>query len=138
MGACKDFTIHQFKSDMKLYFCDFHQGFDSSNNIFINSLRHIYSEEIRLVDSSEHADIIFTSIFGAEHIKVINRYKYKAILWLGENIRARKYSPKYSISTDFSTDSNHFRLPLWYLEIDWHTTGLGVCSVSEMISKLYR
>ena len=122
---------------MKVLFSDFYSGFAKDNNILINSLRCIYQETIHVTEDIEETDIIFVSMFGTEHRKLLAEKRDKTILWLGENQRPRSFNSKYSISTDIYTDNNNFRLPLWYLEIDWHKTGIGVASYEEFVEKLW-
>lgn len=122
---------------MKVLFSDFYTGFAKDNNIIVNSLRSIYEERVDVTLNISEADIIFASMFGSEHKKIFAEHKDKTILWLGENQRPRSFNSKYSITTDIFTDNNNFRLPLWYLEIDWHNTGLGVAKYKEFVEKLW-
>jgi len=123
---------------MRVAFVDFHAGFNPSNNIFLNSLREVFGIPIEVTSLYTRADIIFCSVFGTAHPKVLGSYRSKTILWLGENLRPRSFNCAYSISTDIYRDNHNFRLPLWYLEIDWHNTGLGVVSLADAITLLYR
>ena len=112
-------------------FFDFSQGFDPENNLFYHILDSIYGD-VRVVDSCDSADLIFVTIYGNNHPDVLATYGSKCILWLGENQRPNNRGARYSISTDFYDYGGlNFRLPLWYCEIDWHGTGLGVVSPDE-------
>ena len=122
---------------IQVHFCDFPTGFDPNNNLLINSLRYIINIESIIVDNPEDADIIFVTVYGRNHHEVINKYGSRCILWLGENIRPNKYDCRFSLSLDYhSYHGKNLRLPLWYFEIDWYDTGLGVVAKSEVNARL--
>ena len=121
---------------MKVAFVDFHEGFNPSNNIFINCIRHLFGPST-FVDDWNDADVIFFTIFGPNRTQLLQNFPTKSILWIGENIRPNTIASGYSISTDFSNyGDKNFRLPLWFLEIDWHNTGLGTCSLADVYNRL--
>jgi len=103
---------------MKITFSDFWQypkAFDPNNNFFIHIIRELY-ENVEVVHP-EDADVMFFSVFGNEN----GRYKNcKKIFFTGENIPPNFKKCDYSLT--FEKDSyggKNFRLPLWYLYIDW-------------------
>jgi hypothetical protein len=100
---------------MKVCFSDFWTPFDPNNNFFIHSLRQLF-ENVEVVNP-EDADVMFFSVFGNEN----KLYKNcKKIFFTGENIRPNFKTCDYSLTFDFeSYDGKNFRLPLWYLYIDW-------------------
>ena len=118
-------------------FVDFWQGHDPTNNILVNCLRHYVDNNLLVVDNPDFADIVFVTIYGNSHTDFIKKNRHKCILWLGENKRPNLYNCPYSISFDYHSYSNtNFRLPLWYSEIDWFNTGLGVISIDEVYDRL--
>jgi len=103
---------------MKITFSDFWQypkAFNPNNNFFIHIIRELY-ENVEVVHP-EDADVMFFSVFGNEN----GRYKNcKKIFFTGENISPNFKKCDYSLT--FEKDSyggKNFRLPLWYLYIDW-------------------
>ena len=121
---------------LKISFTDFWRGFDQNNNIFTNILKEIFDNEI-IITSTKNADISFITICGRNHKNVLKKYREKCILFLGENIRPNIYDVPYSLSSDFNNyDGKNFRLPLWYLDIDWYNTGIGVIKIEDIQKKL--
>jgi hypothetical protein len=104
---------------MKVCFSDFWTPFDQNNNFFINTLKEIY-ENVEVV-YPEDADVMFYSVFGNENML----YKdCKKIFFTGENERPNFKKCDYSLTFDFDDyDGKNFRLPLWYLYIDWFKVG---------------
>lgn len=104
---------------MKVCFSDFWTPFDPNNNFFIHIIRELY-ENVEVVDP-EDADVMFLSVFGNEN----GRYKNcKKIFFTGENISPNFRKCDYSLTFDHDThDGKNFRLPLWYLYIDWFDVG---------------
>jgi len=99
---------------MNLAFLDFWHDFQPDNNFFIHIIREI-KEDVFLT-APENADVIIYSCFGESHRK----YNCKKIFFTGENLRPNFNECDLSISFDFDTYNNrNFRLPLWYLYIDW-------------------
>jgi len=104
---------------MKVCFSDFWTPFDQNNNFFINTLKEMY-ENVEVV-YPEDADVMFYSVFGNENML----YKdCKKIFFTGENERPNFKKCDYSLTFDFDDyDGKNFRLPLWYLYIDWFKVG---------------
>jgi hypothetical protein len=104
---------------MKVCFSDFWAPFDQNNNFFINTLKEMY-ENVEVV-YPEDADIMFYSVFGNENML----YKdCKKIFFTGENERPNFKKCDYSLTFDFDDyNGKNFRLPLWYLYIDWFKVG---------------
>ena len=100
---------------MKVCFSDFWTPFDPNNNFFIHIIRELY-ENVEVVHP-EDADVMFFSVFGNEN----GRYKNcKKIFFTGENISPNFKKCDYSLTFDHNTHGGkNFRLPLWYLYIDW-------------------
>ncbi len=121
---------------LKISFTDFWDGFDNNNNLIINILKDIFNPQI-VITSPRNADVCFVTICGKNHKKILKKYREKCILFLGENIRPNNYNVPFSLSSDFNTyDGKNARLPLWYLEIDWYKTNLGVIKIDEIEKKL--
>jgi len=100
---------------MKVCFSDFWTPFDPNNNFFIHIIRELY-ENVEVVHP-EDSDVMFFSFFGNEN----GRYKNcKKIFFTGENIPPNFNKCDYSLTFDHDTHGGkNFRLPLWYLYIDW-------------------
>lgn len=103
---------------MKITFSDFWQypkAFDPNNNFFIHIIRDLF-EDVEVVEP-EDADVMFFSLFGNEN----GRYKdCKKIFFTGENVRPNFKRCDYSLTFDADEhEGKNFRLPLWYLYIDW-------------------
>lgn len=100
---------------IKVCFSDFWKPFDPNNNFFIHIIRELY-ENVEVV-YPEDADVMFFSVFGNEN----TMYKdCKKIFFTGENNRPNFKKCDYSLTFDFeSYEGKNFRLPLWYLYIDW-------------------
>ena len=100
---------------MKICFSDFWAPFDLNNNFFIHILKQSF-ENIEVVNP-EDADIMFFSVFGMENTLYKN---CKKIFFTGENQRPNFKKCDYSLTFDFDDyEGKNFRLPLWYLYIDW-------------------
>lgn len=100
---------------MKICFSDFWSPFDPNNNFFVNILKESF-ENIQVVNP-EDADIMFFSVFGIENTLYKN---CKKIFFTGENQRPNLNKCDYSLTFDFDDyGGKNFRLPLWYLYIDW-------------------
>lgn len=100
---------------MKICFSDFWSPFDPNNNFFVNILKESF-ENIQVVNP-EDADIMFFSVFGIENTLYKN---CKKIFFTGENQRPNLNRCDYSLTFDFDDyGGKNFRLPLWYLYIDW-------------------
>ena len=121
-----------------LSFTDFWQGHDPQNNILTNAIKDYLDADVFIVDPDD-ADICFVTIYGCSHHSVLDKFSHKSILWLGENKRPNTYPSRFSISFDFpSYNGTNFRLPLWFSEIDWYNTGLGVIGREESIERLVK
>lgn len=104
---------------MKITFSDFWSPFDPENNFFIHALKQCF-DDVEVV-LPEDADVMFFSVFGREN----TMYKHcKKIFFTGENIRPNLNRCDYSFTFDFDDyRGRNFRLPLWYLYIDWFNVG---------------
>ena len=107
---------------MNIAFSDFWQypkALDPNNNFFIHVIRELF-ENVQIVHP-EDADVMIFSGFGNEN----GRYKNcKKIFYTGENVRPNFNRCDYSLTFDFDTyGGKNFRLPLWYLYIDWFNVG---------------
>lgn len=103
---------------MKITFSDFWQypkAFDPNNNFFIHIIRELF-ENVEVVHP-EDADVMFFSVFGNENGRYNN---CKKIFFTGENISPNFKKCDYSLTFEKNTHGGkNFRLPLWYLYIDW-------------------
>ena len=112
----------QYKTDMNIAFSDFWQypkAFDPNNNFFIHVIRQLF-EGVQVVHP-EDADYMIFSSFGNENGRYNN---CKKIFYTGENVRPNFNKCDYSLTFDFDTyGGKNFRLPLWYLYIDWFNVG---------------
>lgn len=92
---------------IKINFVDFWDGFDSSNNDFINELRKTFDVEL-----SHQPDYIFFSCFGYEHLK----YKCIRIFYTGEAYTPNFNECDYAIGFDRMTFGDRYlRIPLYQL-----------------------
>lgn len=100
---------------MKVCFSDFWFPFDPNNNFFIHLIKRSF-DNVEVVNP-EDADVMFFSSFGIEN----SLYKdCKKIFYTGENERPNFKKCDYSFTFDFDDyEGKNFRLPLWYLYIDW-------------------
>jgi len=103
---------------MKITFSDFWQypkAFDPNNNFFIHIIRDLF-EDVEIVEP-EDADVMIFSLFGTEN----GRYKdCKKIFFAGENVKPNFKRCDYCLTFDIDDhEGKNFRLPLWYLYIDW-------------------
>jgi len=122
--------------NINLSFTDFWEGHDPLNNIITNSLRYALNCDVTITSPSE-ADVCFVTVYGHSFNHVLTNFRQKTILWLGENIRPNTMTDGFSISFDFhSYGGKNFRLPLWFSEIDWFGTGLGVVDLDLAFTKL--
>lgn len=103
---------------MKIAFSDFWQypkPFNFDNNFFIHIIRELF-DDVQIVNP-EDADVMFFSVFGNENQKYKN---CKKIFFTGENQKPNFKKCDYSLTFDFDDyGGKNFRLPLWYLYIDW-------------------
>ena len=104
---------------IKVCFSDFWTPFDQNNNFFINILKESF-ENVKVVNP-EDSDIMFFSCFGNEN----SLYKNcKKIFFTGENESPNFKKCDYSLTFGFDNyEGKNFRLPLWYLYIDWFKVG---------------
>jgi hypothetical protein len=104
---------------IKITFSDFWQPFNPNNNFFIYLIQEMF-ENVEVVNP-EDADFMFFSVFGNEN-RCYNHCK--KIFFTGENIRPDFNNCDYSFTFDFDEhQGRNFRLPLWYLYIDWFNVG---------------
>lgn len=92
---------------IKIKFCDFWNGFNPDENIFINILKRKYDVKL-----SDEPDYIFYSVFGYEHLK----YQGIRIFYSGENIVPDFNICDYGISFNYiNFDDRYLRFPLYFL-----------------------
>ncbi len=89
---------------LRIHFCDFWPGFDAKTNYFVRLLRDSYE----LVFDDVNPELVFCSVFGAEHY----RYFCRKICFLGENLDPDLNLFDYSISFRPRSERN-YRLPLY-------------------------
>lgn len=104
---------------MKVAFTDFWPKFRADNNFFLHALRSVY-EDVE-VSRPEECDVLFFSVFGLEHKKHSGCLK---VAYTGENVGSQTLLAFADRSLSFEPDSpSNWRLPLWYLYIDWFGVG---------------
>jgi hypothetical protein len=105
---------------MNISYLDFWNGFNPNKNwlsVLISDF--LNNENIEFNAPPEEADIIIFSSFGQENLKY-NNPKTKKIFFTGENRRPPIDRCDYALTFDLDNYNNkNFRLPLWYLHIDW-------------------
>ena len=117
---------------LKISFTDFWPGFQEDNNLITNILKEIFEEEIKIT-LPRHADVCFLTICGKNHKRIIRKFKDKSFLFLGENIRPNIYDVPFMLSGDFNSyGGKNMRLPLWFLEIDWYKSNLGIIQLEDV------
>jgi hypothetical protein len=106
---------------VRIAFTDFWsepKPFNPHNNFFVHALRAV-TENVK-VTAPETCDLLFYGPFGNEHQKFNHCQK---VFYTGENNKPDFRSCSYSFSfTPHSHQGRNFRLPLWYLYIDWFET----------------
>jgi len=107
---------------VRIAFTDFWaepKAFNPYNNFFVHCSQNV-REKIRVVDP-EYCDFLFYGPFGNQN----KRYRdCTKIFYTGENIQPKLRQCDYALT--FQTDSlggRNYRLPLWYLYIDWFGVG---------------
>ena len=121
---------------LKISFTDFWPGFQEKNNLITNILKEIFDEEIKITIPRQ-ADVCFFTIFGKNHKRIIRKFREKSILFLGENIRPNIYDVPFTLSGDFNSYGGiNMRLPLWFLEIDWYKSNLGIIQLEDIEKNL--
>jgi hypothetical protein len=103
---------------MNISFADFWDGFDHTNNFFLDLLKSI-NPNYNFIPFSDKTEILIYSCFGQSHYYA-DRNKVKKIFYTGENLRPNYRDCDYSLTFDFNTyNGKNIRLPLWMLQIDW-------------------
>lgn len=119
---------------LKINFVDFWPDFIKDNNYFF----HLLSTKYEVVIDEEDPDLLFFSVDFSrrkERDKYIN-HRCKKIFFAGENVRPNLDGPEsvdslglsigksdFSFTFDFTDHPNHYRLPLWSMQIDWFNKG---------------
>lgn len=93
--------------NLKIWFCDFWDGYNPRSNYFVNILNKTYN----LIFDDINPDVIIYSVFGNIH----NKYKCLKIFYSGENIAPNYNECDYSLCYDYIDDHRHYRLPLFLL-----------------------
>ena len=107
---------------MKIAFTDFWahpRAFDPHHNFFVHCARAI-REGVEVVEPSQ-CDLLFFGPFGQEH----RRYRHcLKVFYTGENRQPNFRECDYSLTFDpRDYGGRNFRLPLWYLYMDWFGVG---------------
>lgn len=101
-------------------FTDMWSKFDPYNNFFVRVLQHMNIDLV--VTEPEACTVLFFGPFGNRHLKYTKAFR---IHFTGENTRPLLDMAHACITFDFDSfyDGNYnarnYRLPLWYLHIDW-------------------
>lgn len=93
--------------NLKIWFCDFWDGYNPKSNYFTNILNNYYN----LIIDEHNPDILIYSVFGSS----FKKYNCIKIFYSGENIAPNYNECNYSLCYDFINDERHFRLPLFLL-----------------------
>lgn len=102
---------------MILYYSCFWPGFDPYNNWFGNMLSDYFKEDVEVAFSTDHADIVLSSIFGHQPL-VDGKIN---IIYTGEN-RGIERKTQEAIYLGFhptNIKEKMFRLPYWMTCINW-------------------
>ena len=105
---------------MNVSYIDFWPGFDVNCNWFNLLLEGTFKDrKINFNSDPDNADVIFFSCFGDKN-KEYSDSKAIKILYIGENVPADFSVADYCLSFDFDDHGGkNFRLPHWYLYINW-------------------
>ena len=103
---------------MNISFADFWDGFDNTNNFFVDLLKSTNSK-YNFIPFSDQTEVLIYSCFGRSH-HYADKNKVKKIFYTGENLRPNYNDCHYSLTFDFDTyNGRNIRLPLWMLQRDW-------------------
>ena len=91
---------------LKVHFVDFWPGFVPDQSYFFHLLGG--NEKLELSDDPE---LIFFSNFGVEHKK----YDCFKVFFSSENERPNMFKCDIALTSDYSSNKRHFRLPLFVL-----------------------
>ena len=105
---------------MNISYIDFWPGFNPNSNWFNQVFKDVLDhKEVNFLSTPEEADVIVSATFGSAK----QRYKESKaikIFYTGENVPPDLVNCDYSLSFNQSTcNGKNFRLPHWYLYIDW-------------------
>ncbi|MUP46865.1 hypothetical protein E0K83_14060 [Gramella sp. BOM4] len=115
VNKCINFKIYIFISpyiqsmkNIKIWFTDFYQGFQPSDNPFINILKDRFSVEL----DSDSPDFLFYSCYGYDFL----HYNCPRIFYTGENLRPDFNLCDYAIGFDhFEFEDRYLRFPNYAL-----------------------
>jgi hypothetical protein len=84
----------------------------------------------------DDADIVIWSVFPNRHIKSLPRNLRKKTNWFftGENTRPNFEIFDAVFSFDYSDRPNAFRLPLWWLYLDWNLASRAIHSADNRLN----
>ena len=122
---------------MNVSFEGFWPGFDKSSNFFVNVLEKVLHSNVKVCDSNS-ADLIIYSVFSTNSIQKVFKKNRSAISWFytGENVRPNYEAHDAIFSFDYSSHTNAFRLPLWWMYLDLDATAAQDSSLDNMINPL--
>ena len=105
---------------MNISYIDMWPGFDVHSNWFNLVFKDLLNgKEINFNSSPEEADLVLGATFG-KRIESIKNDKAIKIFYTGENKSPNLINYNYSLSFEFDThNGRNFRLPHWYLYINW-------------------
>jgi hypothetical protein len=105
---------------LKVAFSNFWPGFDPFSNFFLHVISLATTKTVEVVEL-ENAQLVIRSCFPNIQVPSITKIRSKQINWFftGENLRPLKNVYDLNLSFDLSKHSNSFRLPLWWLYLDW-------------------
>lgn len=97
------------KTELRINFSGFWQGFNKTNNFFY----HLLSKKYELLISDE-PELLFFSESSTDHIK----YSCTKVFYTGENIRPDFMLCDFAFSFDYPLTKRNYRLPLYALYDD--------------------
>jgi hypothetical protein len=105
---------------LKVSFTNFWPGFDNESNFFLYVISRSTTRSIEVVEVAD-ADLVITSCFPDKKVPKIPKSRNGKINWFysGENLRPNFETFHANFSFDYSVRSNAFRLPLWWMYLDW-------------------
>jgi len=108
---------------LTISFSNFWPSFTPANNFFLDMLRNSLPYEIEVVDC-QSAQLVIWSVFPDSKIPKISIRGRKQIDWFytGENIRPDFEKFDCNISFDYANRENSFRLPLWWMYLNWNAS----------------
>ena len=105
---------------LKVAFTNFWPGFDPRSNFFLYVISLATSKSIEIV-GQEEADVVITPCSPDKKVPNVSKAHSRQKNWFytGENLRPNFESYDAVFSFDLTLRKNAFRLPLWWLYLDF-------------------